>query len=221
MFKSYSIGSTATPRNNMTRQQHWEAAYQADGPTDVSWYQPRPELSLALIAATGVAKEASIIDVGGGASTLVDGLLDAGYSSLAVLDLSGIALAHARSRLGERAAAVEWFHADVTSFQPPRRFAVWHDRAVFHFLTDPADRRSYVSTLLRALQPGGHVIISTFAPDGPPKCSGLDVVRYDEASITAELGPVLALRESRRETHRTPWQTEQRFIYFRLQHLPQ
>jgi SAM-dependent methyltransferase len=148
-------------------------------------------------------------------------LLDAGYSSLAVLDLSGAALGHARTRLGERATAVEWFEADVTSFQPPRRFAVWHDRAVFHFLTNPVERRGYVSTLLRTLQPGGHVVIATFAPDGPPKCSGLEVVRYDEASITTELGPSFALRESRRETHTTPWETEQRFIYFRFQYLPQ
>ena len=203
----------------MTRQQHWNAAYQADGPTDVSWYQTCPTLSLALIAATSVAKEASIIDVGGGASTLVDGLLDAGYSSLTVLDLSGTALDQARYRLDERAAAVDWFHGDVTTFQPPRRFEIWHDRAVFHFLTDPADRRGYVSSLLRTLQPGGHVIISTFAPDGPPKCSGLDVMRYDETSIAAELGPEFTLRESRHETHLTPWQSEQRFIYCRFQHL--
>jgi SAM-dependent methyltransferase len=203
----------------MTRQQHWEAAYQTDGPTDVSWYQPRPALSLELIAATGAARDAGIIDVGGGASTLTDCLLDAGYTSLAVLDLSGVALGQARSRLGQRATAVQWFEADVTSFQPPHRFAVWHDRAVFHFLTEPLDRRGYVSTLRRALQPGGHIIIATFALDGPAKCSGLEVIRYDEASIATELGPSFALRESRRETHTTPWRTEQRFIYFRFQHL--
>jgi trans-aconitate methyltransferase len=205
----------------MIRQQHWETTYQADGPAGVSWYQARPALSLALIAATGAARDAGVIDVGGGASTLTDCLLDAGYSSLAVLDLSGVALGHARTRLGERATAVEWFEADVTSFDPPHRFGIWHDRAAFHFLTDPADRRGYVSTLLRTLQPGGHVVIATFAPDGPPKCSGLEIVRYDEASILSELGPSFALRESRRETHTTPWQTEQRFIYFRFQHLAQ
>jgi len=204
----------------MNRKEHWNEVYQTNPPDDVSWYQARPELSLALIAATGAAKDAGVIDIGGGASTLTDCLLADGYSSLAVLDLSGAALGHARARLGELATVVEWFEADVTSFRSPRRFAVWHDRAAFHFLTDPADRRGYVSTLLRALQPGGHVIIATFAMDGPPKCSGLEVVRYDKASIVAELGPAFVLRESRRETHTTPWQTEQRFIYFRFQHLP-
>jgi 2-polyprenyl-3-methyl-5-hydroxy-6-metoxy-1,4-benzoquinol methylase len=202
-------------------KEHWNEIYQTNLPDDVSWYQPRPELSLALIAATGAAKGSGIIDVGGGASTLTDCLLDAGYSSLAVLDLSGAALGHARTCLGERASAVEWFEADVTSFQPPHRFAVWHDRAVFHFLTESADRRGYVSTLLRTLPPGGHVIIATFALDGPSKCSGLPVVRYDEVSIAAELGSAFILRESRRETHTTPWQTEQRFIYFRFEHLRQ
>lgn len=205
----------------MTRQQHWEAAYQTDGPTDVSWFQSRPDTSLDFIAATGSTRDGGIIDVGGGASTLVDFLLDAGYSALAVLDLSATALTHARARLGKRAAAIEWFDADVTSFDPPNRFAVWHDRAVFHFLTTPADRRGYVATLRRTLQPVGHAVIATFAPDGPAKCSGLDVVRYDEASIAAELGPDFVLRDSRRETHQTPWQTEQRFGYFRFEHLPQ
>ena len=204
----------------MTRKQHWEVVYRTDGPTDVSWFQVRPDISLELIAATNAPRDGGIIDAGGGASTLIDYLLDAGYSRLAVLDLSTAALAHARARLGDRAAAVEWFEGNVTSFDPPHRFAVWHDRAVFHFLTDLSDRRGYVATLLRTLQPGGHVVLATFAPDGPPKCSGLEVVRYDEASMTAELGPGFVLRDSRRETHTTPWQTEQRFIYFRFEHLP-
>lgn len=202
----------------MTRKQHWEDAYETDGPTDVSWFQVRPDTSLDLLTANA-ARDGGILDAGGGASTLVDYLLDAGYSRLAVLDLSAAALAHARARLGDRAAAVEWFEGDVTSFDPPHRFAAWHDRAAFHFLTDPADRRGYVASLIRTLQPGGHVVIATFALDGPPKCSGLEVVRYDEASIAAELGPDFALRDSRRETHTTPWQTEQRFIYFHFQHL--
>lgn len=204
---------------SLTRQQHWEAAYLTGGPTDVSWYQSRPDTSLAFIAATHSPRDGGVIDVGGGASTLVDCLLDTGYSRLAVLDLSAAALAHARARLAERAGAVEWFEADVTSFEPPHRFAVWHDRAVFHFLTAPTDRRAYVVTLLRTLQPGGDVVIATFAPEGPPKCSGLEVVRYDEASIATMLGPDFARRDSRREIHVTPWQTEQRFIYFHFQHL--
>lgn len=194
------------------RKDHWNAAYRAKAPDDVSWYQRRPDLSLALIAESGVSKGADIIDVGGGASTLVDSLLYDGYTRLAVLDLSEVALSCARARLGARAGRVEWFEEDVTSFDPPHRFDMWHDRAVFHFLTAPDDRRKYVATLRRALQPGGHVIIATFALDGPPKCSGLDVMRHDERSIAAELGPQFALRDVRRETHVTPWKSEQRFI---------
>jgi SAM-dependent methyltransferase len=173
---------------NMNRHEHWNQVYQTKGTDDVSWYQRRPDLSLALIAASGVSKDAGIIDVGGGASMLVDFLLDDGYTRLAVLDLSGVALSHSRTRLGARAGGVEWFEADVTSFEPPHRFGLWHDRAVFHFLTAADDRRGYISTLRRTLQPGGAVVISTFALDGPPKCSGLEVMHYDEQSILAELG---------------------------------
>jgi len=201
----------------MNRQQHWNQVYQTKGMEDVSWHQRRPDLSLALIGDSGVSKHAGIIDVGGGASTLVDFLLDDGYTDLAVLDLSGEALALSRSRLGARAGTVQWFEADVTSFEPPRRFGLWHDRAVFHFLTDASDRRGYVAALRRALQPKGSVVISTFARDGPPKCSGLEVMRYDEQTLLAELGPEFQLQEVRRETHVTPWQSEQRFIYVRLQ----
>ncbi len=201
----------------MNRQQHWDRVYQTKSSQDVSWYQRRPDLSLALILATGARKDAGIIDVGGGASLLVDFLLDNGYTQLAVLDISAAALSLSRSRLGKSADAVEWFEADVTSFEPPHRFGLWHDRAVFHFLTDAVDRRGYVATLRRTLLPGGTVIISTFAPDGPPKCSGLDVVRYDEHSIAAELGAEFQLRETRHETHVTPWRAEQQFNYFRFE----
>jgi hypothetical protein len=127
-----------------------------------------------------------------------------------------MALAHSRSRLGTRASTVEWFEADVTSFTPPHRFGLWHDRAVFHFLTASDDRRGYIAALRRTLQPGGSVVIATFSPDGPPKCSGLDVIRYDERSILLELGAEFQLQEVRRERHVTPWQSEQRFIYFRF-----
>ena len=201
----------------MDRQVYWNQIYQTKGSQDVSWYQRRPDLSLALIAASGVGKDACIIDVGGGASTLVDFLLDDGYTRLAVLDLSGVALSLSRTRLGARADRVEWFEADVTSFLPPHRFDLWHDRAVFHFLTAAEDRRSYVATLRRTLHPGGTVVLSTFALDGPPQCSGLDVMQYDEPSILAELGAEFQLQEVRRETHVTPWQSEQQFIYFRFQ----
>lgn len=204
----------------MNRQEHWNQVYQTKGANDVSWYQRRPDVSLALIAASGVGRDAGIIDVGGGASTLVDFLLDDGYSRLAVLDLSVAALSLSRSRLGARAGGVEWFEADVTSFEPPHRFGVWHDRAVFHFLTAADDRRRYIATLRRTLQPGGAAVISTFALDGPPKCSGLDVMRYDEQAVQAELGTEFQLQEVRRETHVTPWQSEQRFVYFRFQRAP-
>lgn len=204
----------------MNRHQHWNQVYETKGPLDVSWYLRRPEVSLALIGAAGLSKDVGIIDVGGGASVLVDCLLEAGYQRLAVLDVSGAALSHSRARLGPRAAAVEWFEADVTTFIPPHRFGVWHDRAVFHFLTTADDRRRYIATLRQTLQPGGTVIIATFALDGPLKCSGLDVARYDEQSILAELGTEFRLQEVRRETHVTPWDSEQRFIYFRLQWQP-
>ena len=203
----------------MTRQEHWEAAYRTTDPADLSWFQSHPTTSLEFIAATGLPRDTGIIDVGGGSSTLIDFLLKAGYGGLAVLDLSATALGYARARLGQRSAQVEWFEADVISFEPTHRFGIWHDRAVFHFLPAPSDRRSYVATLLRTLRPGGQGIIATFAPDGPSQCSGLEVARYDENSIKAELGPTFLLRDSRRETHTTPWETEQHFVFFRFEHI--
>jgi trans-aconitate methyltransferase len=199
------------------RRNHWNRVYESKTPESVSWYQRKPELSLALIAASGVAREASIIDIGGGESVLVDHLLDLGYAHVAVLDLSGSALRASQARLGVRAAGVEWHEADVTAFVPPHRYALWHDRAVFHFLTAAEDRASYAATLRSALEQNGAVVIATFAPDGPPKCSGLDVMRHDEKSIAAELGAGFRLLEVRRETHLTPWQAEQPFNYFRFE----
>lgn len=201
----------------MDRREHWNRVYQTRAPDSVSWYQRRPDVSLELISASGIAKDAGIIDIGGGASMLIDHLLDLGYSNLAVLDVSGAALDASRSRLGARAGGIEWFEADVTSFEPPHRYALWHDRAAFHFLTSAEDRASYVATLRKTLAPGGTAIIATFAPDGPPKCSGLDVVRYDEQAIAAQLGAEFALQEVRREVHITPGQAEQRFNYFRFE----
>lgn len=200
--------------DNMDRKEHWDQVYQTKAPDDVSWFQTRPAFSLKLIEATGVGKDQGIIDVGGGASVLVDFLLDARFTNLAVLDISTAALEHARRRLDARAGYVEWFEADVTEFRAPQPFYVWHDRAVFHFLTEKTDRRKYVQTLKRALTPGGHVIIAAFAIDGPPKCSGLDVARYDSAGICAELGGEFQLLEQLDETHVTPWHTEQKFSYF-------
>jgi trans-aconitate methyltransferase len=201
----------------MNRAEHWDRAYQAKGPQGVSWFQPWPEMSLALIAESGVDPHTGVIDVGGGASTLVDALLDANFAPVAVLDVSPRALAEARARLGAaRASMVQWIEQDVTTFTPSRRFALWHDRAVFHFLTAAQDRQRYVAALRRTLTPDGFVIIATFALDGPNRCSGLDVVRYDEAALQAEFGPEFTLRDVRREVHRTPWGSEQRFIYFLL-----
>jgi SAM-dependent methyltransferase len=198
------------------RQEHWEKVYQSKAPDDVSWHQVRPEVSLDLIGRAGIAKDAGIIDVGGGASTLVDHLLRAGYSRLAVLDISRAALEHSRTRLGEDAPLVEWMVGDVTEFTPPHPFALWHDRAVFHFFTVAADRRRYVAALRRTVSVGGQVIIAAFAPHGPEKCSGLEVCRHDAASVCAELGAEFELLEQVEETHRTPWETEQAFGYFRF-----
>jgi SAM-dependent methyltransferase len=198
------------------RQEHWEKVYQSKAPDDVSWHQVRPAVSLALIERAGIAQDAGIIDVGGGASTLVDHLLKAGYSRLAVLDLSRAALEHSRTRLGGDAALVEWMVTDVTEFTPPHPFALWHDRAVFHFFTEATDRRKYVEALRRTVSPGGQVIIAAFAPHGPEKCSGLEVCRHDAASVCVELGAEFELLEQVEETHRTPWATEQAFGYFRF-----
>jgi ubiquinone/menaquinone biosynthesis C-methylase UbiE len=222
-FSVYVAGLPATILESarvMNRQEHWNQIYKTHSPQEVSWYQCRPDLSLALIRASGVRKDAGIIDVGGGASLLVDFLLDEGYSRLAVLDISSVALHHSRVRLGTRAEAVEWFEADATSFQPPHPFGLWHDRAVFHFLITEDDRRKYVDTLRRTLQPGGAVIIATFALDGPPKCSGLNVMRYDEKPMLTELGREFQLREVQYETHHTTWHSKQQFIYCRFQWQP-
>jgi ubiquinone/menaquinone biosynthesis C-methylase UbiE len=200
----------------MNRKAHWNQVYQTKAADEVSWYQTRPATSLKLIEQCGVGKGQGILDVGGGASVLVDCLLDAGFQRLAVLDISAAALEQTRRRLGVRAGAVAWFEADVTEFKPPHQFALWHDRAVFHFLTEKADRQCYVETMKRALVPEGHAVIATFALDGPLRCSGLDVVRYDAPSLSAELGAGFRLLEQTDETHVTPWDTEQKFSYFRF-----
>lgn len=197
----------------MDRKEHWENVYQTKSPLEVSWYQREPEVSLALIDRARISRDAPIIDVGGGASVLVDRLLARGFEKIAVLDVSAKALAHAKARLAERAGSVQWLEADVTQFRPPQRFHLWHDRAVFHFLTHPADRRAYVKALTDGLAPGGHLIIATFAIGGPTKCSGLDICQYDAARMGAELGPGFELMEEVGETHATPAGKEQRFIF--------
>lgn len=197
------------------RKQHWEQVYTTKSPLEVSWYQLEPQLSLELIDHCGLASDAPVIDVGGGASLLVDRLLAQGRSRVAVLDISGNALNAARTRLGAQAAGVEWFEADVTEFAPPHPFALWHDRAVFHFLTGAEDRRRYVATLKRALLPRGHVIIASFALGGPTRCSNLDIVQYDAAKLAGELGAGFELQEETGETHITPAGKEQKFGFFR------
>ena len=201
----------------MNRKTHWEGVYRRRSHLDVSWYQERPERSLAMIKAAGAAPGDGVIDVGGGASVLVDHLLDRGFTDLSVLDISAAALNVARQRLGERAAAVAWIESDVTHFDPPRRYRLWHDRAVFHFLTDPDDRRAYTDVLDRALTDDGQALIATFAIEGPQQCSDLDVERYDADKVAAVLAPRFTLIADESEIHRTPAGKEQAFNWFRFQ----
>ena len=200
----------------MDRKEHWEQIYSARSPVEVSWYQKEPALSLQLIQNCGLAIDDPIIDVGGGASVLVDRLLEKGYRRLAVLDISSASLAYAQQRLGDRARHVEWFTADVTEFVSPHPFSLWHDRAVFHFLTLPEDRKKYVEVLKNTLQPGGHFVLAAFAMQGPTRCSGLDVVRYDAGNLMHELGSQFELVEETGETHVTPDKKEQLFSWFHL-----
>ena len=197
---------------DMNRKEHWDAIYTTKAATEVSWYQPEPQVSLDLIEMASPA-HGRIIDVGGGASLLVDKLLVAKFQKIAVLDISAVALDRARVRLGERAKFVEWIVADVTWGLDVGEFDVWHDRAVFHFLTDEGDRRSYVELVSRTLPIGGHLIVGTFALDGPPKCSGLDVCRYDAATLSQELGAGFSLVHHLGHTHMTPGGKPQTFFF--------
>jgi SAM-dependent methyltransferase len=200
------------------RQTHWENVYGTKGEKEVSWFQERPAISLELIDATGVKPGASIVDIGGGASRLIDVLLDKGFEAT-VLDLSDKALATAKARLGARASEVRWVVADVTRWEPSGTFDVWHDRAALHFLTEPKDRAAYAERVARTVRPGGHVIIGTFAPDGPERCSGLPVVRHDARSLGETLGRAFKLIESRRDDHHTPMGSTQRFQFSRFQRI--
>ena len=207
---------TENNETDFDRKDHWEHVYSDKKSTEVSWYQQHPERSLDLIKAAGVDTSARIIDIGGGASTLVDFLLDAGYQNISVLDIAHSAIEQAKVRLGNRADKVTWFESDITKFSPALTFDLWHDRAVFHFLKDEADRASYVSTLLNALKPGAHAIIATFGLDGPEKCSGLEVVRYSPETMAAVLGDSFQLVETSSEEHTTPRETSQSFVYCRF-----
>jgi len=202
------------------RKAHWEQVYAKRKPQETSWFQANPATSLALIRNAGVSREAPVIDIGGGASLLVDHLLEEGYEDVTVLDISAAALERARDRLGVAADRVRWIESDITCFTPDRHYALWHDRAAFHFLTRPSDRENYVRALLQALPAEGQAIIATFALDGPQKCSGLDVVRYGSDEMQHQMGPGMELLQRQRETHTTPGGGTQHFVFFRLQRAP-
>ena len=195
-------------------KKHWERIYERKAPTQVSWYQEHAQFSLQFIRNTGLQKTDALIDVGGGASTLVDDVIAHGFEDITVLDISALALKVARERLGEKAKHVNWIEADITQADLPHRYYVlWHDRAVFHFLTQVADRRRYVDLVRHCVRPGGHVIVATFALDGPERCSGLEVMRYSPERLHGEFGDEFEVVDSTDETHHTPFGTEQKFIY--------
>jgi SAM-dependent methyltransferase len=196
-----------------SRQAHWDNVYTTKGESEVSWFQQSPAPSLELIAQAGATHASAIIDIGGGASRLVDHLVERGFEDVTVLDLSVAALKAAKARLGARADRVYWLVEDATIWQPARQYDIWHDRAAFHFLTDTADRAAYIERLTRGLKAGGHAIIATFALDGPEKCSGLPVARYDGTSLARTLGAAFRLLQTQRHEHATPWDSRQIFQF--------
>lgn len=199
----------------MTARSHWDSVYQRKAADSVSWFQPHAHQSLDLIQriSAGAASNC-VIDVGGGAATLVDDLLAAGRFEMSVLDISGAALDVARTRLGKAARQVQWIEGDITEVAlPEQRFDIWHDRAVFHFLADEAQRQAYVEQVRRAVRPGGHVIVAAFGPNGPTQCSGLPVVRYAPGELHAQFGSSFELLEHLQEAHHTPSGTIQQFVY--------
>jgi SAM-dependent methyltransferase len=197
----------------MNRREHWEKVYSRKTATELTWFQEKPEVSLSLIRGAELPLDAPILDVGGGASRFSSFLLQDGHSDVSVLDVSGSALEIARTELGDRAGEVEWIEEDLLKFDPPRRWRLWHDRAAFHFLTSRDDQEAYRQVLVRGLEPGGHLIIVTFAIDGPTRCSGLDCVQYSPESLGAFLGPEFALLRSVNEAHPTPSGGSQDFVY--------
>jgi len=198
----------------MANKDHWEKVYDTKAPDAVSWFAPHLETSLNLIHQATTQKAAAIIDIGGGEATLVDDLIAEGYTDLSVLDISQKAIDVARNRIGQQAEKVHWYCADITQATLPQNyFDVWHDRAVFHFLIDQADRDKYVHQVMRSVKHGGYVIMSTFGPEGPLKCSGLDVVRYDSDHLHGQFGSQFQLINSSTEIHQTPMGTTQQFLY--------
>jgi SAM-dependent methyltransferase len=198
----------------MNPKMHWEKVYTTTAPESVSWYRAHLETSLALVERAAPARSSSIIDIGAGESTFVDDLLRLGYNNLTVLDVSETAIDVTKKRLGPAADRVHWLVGDILEVDlAAKAYDLWHDRAVFHFLTDPASRAAYVRQVARAVKPGGHVIVSTFGPEGPTKCSGLEVMRYDAGSLHGEFGARFRLIESSKELHQTPRGTNQQFLY--------
>ncbi|MCX4186283.1 class I SAM-dependent methyltransferase [Methylophaga sp. OBS4] len=198
----------------MHTKKHWEKIYSTKATNKVSWFQQHAEHSLKLIRKANTPATASIIDVGGGASILVDELLADGYQNITVLDIAREALSSARTRLGDRQSEVQWLEANILDTElPDRAYDLWHDRAVFHFLTSPEDRHTYIRTMLRSVKQGGLIIIATFAEDGPTTCSGLPVMRYSVEELHAEVGDSFLLLGHERELHQTPTGNEQSFIY--------
>jgi len=194
-------------------RQHWQSVYRTKAPSDVSWYEPIPQRSLEFVRAACLPPGSPILDVGGGTSTLVDHLLAAGFTDITVLDIAAAALAEAEARLGAAACRVQWIAEDITAWQPARRYRLWHDRAVFHFLVDPVLRAGYAGVLRAALATGGHVVMATFGPNGPTRCSGLDVKRYSADELSAVLGPSFRLVRSQIAAHVTPAGHTQEFLY--------
>ena len=202
------------------RKKHWGDVYQDKSSSELSWYQKEPKLSLELIRSTNAASNDEIIDVGAGTSVLVDYLKKEHYTNLTVLDISENAIAIAKKRLGKSAKSINWIVSDITKFDVFQKFSLWHDRALFHFLTDPSDREIYVKALINAVRPEGHLIIATFAIGGPKKCSGLEIVQYDSEKMIAELGDNFKLVEERKEVHITPANKEQKFNFFLFRRVP-
>lgn len=205
----------------MDAERHWQQVYEEREPDQVSWFEAIPERSLALIGATGLPKDAGIVDVGGGASALARELLRAGYNDITVVDLSAVALEQAREDVGDRATDIDWVTTDVREHDFGRQFDLWHDRAAFHFMVEPSDRKAYLGTLGRALRPGGRLIIATFGPEGPTQCSGLPVTRYSADDLSAWLGAEFEREADELVAHETPSGNQQQFLYARFRRTAQ
>jgi SAM-dependent methyltransferase len=197
----------------VSRKEHWDHVYENKGPTELSWFQPVPSRSMAMIRETGVPTEAPIIDVGAGVSSLVDILLNSDYSNVSVMEISNAAISESRARLGDAASRVKWMQADVLEWAPIGRYYVWHDRAVFHFMTDDVKVNTYLNTMRTALVPGGYFVLATYGPEGPDRCSGLDVQRYSIEQLTSLLEEDFELKSFDVEDHTTPTGNVQQYLY--------